>query len=63
MNFTLKEINLYRGEAIPTDIRTYIKETITLPNVPATTPSIDFLGLTLLNLCFPQFLPIKYAKL
>ena len=29
MNFTLKEITLYIGDAISTDARTYIKETIT----------------------------------
>ena len=36
---------------------------MTEPISPATHPSIDFFGLTLLNLCFPKLLPIMYAKI
>ena len=33
------------------------------PIVPAIHPSMDFLGLILLNLCFPKYFPIKYANM
>ena len=40
----------------------YIKQDATAPNVPATQPSIDLLGLTLLNFVFPILLPNTYAN-
>ena len=41
----------------------YIKANIVAPTVPAIHPSIDFFGLTLLNLCFPNLFPIQYANM
>lgn len=43
----------------------YIKETIIAPSAPKIHPSIDLLGLTLLNLCFfsPKNFPAKYADI
>ena len=40
----------------------YITIATTAPIVPPIHPSIDFLGLILLNLCFPIAFPVKYAK-
>ena len=39
----------------------YISAIITDPKVPPMHPSIDFLGLISVNLCFPNLLPTKYA--
>ena len=41
----------------------YITIATTAPIVPPIHPSIDFLGLILLNLCFPIAFPVKYAKI
>ena len=38
-----------------------IKLIINAPIIPAIHPSTDLFGLTLLNLVFPYFFPIKYA--
>ena len=41
------------------NIIVYINARTVDPIVPAIHPSIDFLGLTLLNLCFPNLRPIQ----
>ena len=33
------------------------------PTVPPIQPSIDLFGLTFVNLCFPNFFPVKYANI
>ena len=46
--------NLFKANA-------YNKASIIEPTVPPIHPSIDFFGLILLNLCFPNLHPTKYA--
>ena len=41
------------------NIIVYINTRTVYPIVPAIHPSIDFFGLTLLNLCFPNLRPIQ----
>ena len=41
------------------EFNVYINAIITAPIIPAIEPSIDFLGLILLILCFPNLFPIK----
>ena len=41
----------------------YIRAKTTAPTIPATQPSIDLFGLILLNLCFPNLFPTRYANI
>ena len=53
----------YSNVSVLFNISVYINAKAVAPIVPAIHPSIDFLGLTLLNLCFPNLNPIQYANM